>query len=125
MSVFPHVQGPAPTPACLPCNEVEFYDEDEDVSGYEDNIYVFDNFDCETFKDSWLKIAKLMRGAAFLHDLHIKSPNSERRQQRLATASERKGCDVLAAVPVRSSQGGPEDHREGTRSSRSLVMLNW
>ena len=62
---FPHVQGPAPTPACLPCNEVEFYDEDEDVSGYEDNIYVFDNFDCETFKDSWLKIAKLMQGVAF------------------------------------------------------------
>lgn len=29
---------------------VEFYDEDEDVSGYEDNQYEFGNFDCEDFK---------------------------------------------------------------------------
>ncbi|CAE7832955.1 unnamed protein product [Symbiodinium sp. CCMP2592] len=32
------------------CQMVEFYDEDEDVSGYEDNQYVFGNFDCEDFK---------------------------------------------------------------------------
>eukprot|EP00439_Symbiodinium_sp_Y106_P030947 s5492_g3.t1 len=32
------------------CQMVEFYDEDEDVSGYEDNQYEFGNFDCEDFK---------------------------------------------------------------------------
>ena len=31
-------------------DKVEFYDEDEDVSGYEDNQYEFGNFDCEDFK---------------------------------------------------------------------------
>ena len=30
--------------------KVEFYDEDEDVSGYEDNQYEFGNFECENFK---------------------------------------------------------------------------
>ena len=32
------------------CGQVEFYDEDEDVSGYEDNQYEFNSFNCVDFK---------------------------------------------------------------------------
>jgi len=33
------------------CALVEFYDEDESESGYEDNMFKFGNFDCADFKD--------------------------------------------------------------------------